>query len=218
MKYCPQCGTAISTQALFCPSCGLEITLKNTSEDFQNKPLEKMQKGVTKSLQDQAEKFVENQMQQKVNEITKSVNQTTQNWVSDTEKLNSKFEEQSNINENQHTFEPTDQRTKSLMGNVSSWIWVYLLLSLVLGYFGHMNPEIQLVLLFSVFTLVMVFVQKDKPKPYNWIVKLLLLLQMGVLVIFEIRMYNIGLLNAVSILVFMLFFVNFIQLFKGNKN
>jgi uncharacterized Zn finger protein (UPF0148 family) len=218
MKYCPQCGTAISTQALFCPSCGLEITLKNTSQDFQNKPLEKMQKGVTKSLQDKAEEYVENQAREKVNEITQSINQSTEKWSNDTEKSNSKFDERPIIEESNQPIQSHNQYHNGFMGNVSSWIWGYLLLSLVLGYFGHLNPEIQLVLLFSVFTLVMVFVQKDKPKPYNWVVKLLLLLQMGVLVIFEIRMYHIGLLNAVSILVFMLFFVNFIQLFKGNKN
>lgn len=218
MQYCPQCGTAISTQALFCPSCGLEMSLKNSSEDFQNKPLEKMQKGVTKSLQDQAQEFVENQMQQNVNELSKSVNQTTEKWVSEDVNSTHEFDKDPEINQPNKIENSHFQNTKNGKNYVSYWIWIYLVFNVILAYFGHRIPEVQFTLLLAIFTIIMVWIQKNNPKPYNWLVKILLLLQMAVFVLLEMRWYEFIFQSPTSILIAILFFINFIQLFKGNKN
>jgi|GEM_PF-3304580 hypothetical protein len=218
MQYCPQCGTAISTQALFCPSCGLEMTLKNTTEDFHNKPFEKMQKGVTKSLENKAQEFVENQFKEKVKEMTKSVHQNTESLDSNKKNTDREFDEVPIVKQSNYAENSTIQTEIKSENNVSYWIWIYLFFNVVLAYFGHRVTEIQFTLLLAVFTIIMVWIQKNNQKPYNWIVKILLLLQMLVFVLLEIRWYEFIFKSPTSIIIAILFFVNFIQLFKGNKN
>lgn len=212
MQYCSQCGTAISTQAQFCPSCGWEVTLKYKLESMVEEKIPKMEKGVTKSLEDKAQQYVENQVQKSIDKIISKPFQELEEAI-----VSPHFKESipsNTISENK----PFVQNETNTDSKVHKIIWIYAGLQILLGYLGHQTPEILLISLVSIFVVIVVWMQKNTPKPFNWIVKSLLVFQMLIYTLLVMRWYEFLFQSRLAILIIILFFVNFILLFKGNKN
>lgn len=212
MQYCSQCGTAISTQAQFCPSCGWEVTLKSKVESKIEEKIPKMEKGVTKSLENKTQQYVENQVRKSIDQI---ISKPTAELDEVLKNQNPKPTIHSDTLSDHKTSIQNETRSGS---NVHNMIWIYAGLQILLGYLGYKTPEILLISLVSIFVFIVVWMQKNLPKPFNWIVKSLLVFQMLIYTLLVMRWYEFLFQSRLAILIIILFFVNFILLFKGNKN
>ena len=107
------------------------------------------------------------------------------------------------------------EETSSKTGGITIWTWIYLIINALLVYLGYRIETVLGTLLFSVVVLLLVFLRRDKPKPYNWLVKIILLLQLVYLIL--VLPEGILYLGINTLLLIALFITNFILLFKGNK-
>ena len=189
MKYCSQCGTAISTQAKFCPSCGLEITSKTLFNEEPVEPAPKMQKGVTKSLEDSAQEFVQKQTNEIVSKTMPATTQTV-----------------------------AQQNSSTPKSYVTFWLWVYLALSIgVVAYRGYEFNNISLAAAMSVLTVAIVLFRRKKPNPINLLVKIILLVQIAAIIYFGYHWAQYLLSYLFGQILAALLIVCLILVFKGNK-
>ena len=206
MQFCSSCGTAISSQAAFCPSCGLQTGSQNASGNVTNNPLQNMQKGVTKSLQDKAQQL----MQQATDE-------QLQNTIRQTESIKEKAAAPVAA-QNPRVKQQAIQEQKSTRGrHISFWFWIYLALNAVLACYWYRIDEVALIALLSGVSAGIVLIRSNKPRPFNWLVKLLLLAQIGIGVLLQIRWLDYILQFRLSQIIAALLLVNLILLFAGNR-
>ncbi len=112
---------------------------------------------------------------------------------------------------------------------VSGWIWIFLLLSILLALLSGVSGDLAFVitgilaygigrvLILSAVILLLVLARKNKPKPLNWLAKILLL---GHLLLLAWILYNrvMGQYFDLSALAMAaLFFTNLKLLFNGNR-
>ncbi len=99
---------------------------------------------------------------------------------------------------------------------------LYLLLSALLLMSGRISEEIVGIEIFSFFILLGYGIRYKREKPFNWLLKIILILQVVLIVSFimtqgEFLFYDIfSILIALSLVA--LFIVNIMLLIKGNKN
>ncbi|MDD3357335.1 MAG: hypothetical protein PHP72_10510, partial [Dysgonamonadaceae bacterium] len=122
----------------------------------------------------------------------------------------------------QEVFKPpkpsTQTNTKPIesQSGINIWTWIYLAINAILIYLGYRNDDVIGVMLFTIVILLLVFIRRNKPKPYNWVVKIVLILQAVVLIAFTLE--RIEYLNIITLLMIILFLVNLRLIFKGNKS
>jgi uncharacterized Zn finger protein (UPF0148 family) len=197
MPYCSNCGTSINNNIKFCPNCGTKM--ENISQKTEQSSKNKMEKGVVKSLK---------------KEVTDTVTSRLKSTISKNPLNESIFNDSSSeIKDNN----PTSGIKKSF----KKLIIIYLLISIFLLILGQKSDEIIGVQYFSIFILVAYGIRHKKEKPFNWFLKIILILQL--ILIFSVFMTSykyffssfFSLLAGLSILG--LFIVNILLLFKGNK-
>jgi L-cystine uptake protein TcyP (sodium:dicarboxylate symporter family) len=98
---------------------------------------------------------------------------------------------------------------------VNIWTWIYAAVNAFLIFLGYRNDDVIGVVLFTIAILLLVYMRRNKPKPYNWLVKIILILQALVLLAFVV--VRIEYFNIIALLMIVVFFVNIRLIFKGNK-
>jgi len=145
MKYCSICGTAISSQAQVCPNCGNPISI-NFEEEKKTKVNEKnskMQKKITKSLEDNFNQNLSNLKQ----EIDENLINSLQKPVNNSEN-NSSYPPYPNY-QNYHKFNNNFMLflisnilfTFFLTQNLSFWLNIILLSVLVISVFSFKQKK-----------------------------------------------------------------------------
>ncbi|MDP3358625.1 MAG: zinc ribbon domain-containing protein [Lutibacter sp.] len=203
MSYCTNCGTNNPVEAKFCPSCGTKTILK-TKNKYLTGYKEKMYKNTVMSLKNEGRNFAESKVKEAFNSLTKrptNISEKTQN-MSEVFKSTKKIETKQ-----------TDNISKA--GGITIWTWIYLIINVLLVYNGYIIDTILGTLLFSVIVLLFVFLRRSKPNPYNWLVKIILVLQIAYLVL--VLPEGILYLGINTLLLIGIFITDFILLFKGNK-
>lgn len=204
MKYCTKCGTAISSQAQFCPNCGLEIknNLENPIEE--NRALSgSMEKGVTKSLQDQFE-----------NHLKQEISKNLQNAMNQTENLDNSKKNFKSTNE-----KPLLPPSKGL----NSWFWIYLVSNTIKLFYGISRNFF--IYEWIIFLLVIIFIWKNQKQYKNSsFINILLIAQIILLSLSLRTIYyyiSLDIINAFIMVDLLLFTFSFISclmlIFKGYK-
>ena len=201
MSYCSNCGTNISQDAKFCPSCGNKIVLK-TANKYLTEYKEKMYKNTVMSLKKEGENVAENKIKEAFSSFTKSTTNVSEKTQTEVFKPTKKTE-------TKHT----DNILKA--GGITIWTWIYLIINMLLMFLGYRIDTILGTLLFSVIILLFVFLRRLKPNPYNWLVKILVWLQIAYLVL--VLPEGILYLGINTLLLIGVFITDFVLLFKGNK-
>lgn len=198
MPYCSNCGTSLNNETKFCPNCGAKIGVNLTKKS--GKPVKKkMQKGVVKSLQNKTSNYVKSKTKEMVLQKPPKENLATNNSP-------------------QIKKEKSDIKTKKDAKNL---IVFYILLNILLFSFGQGSDDIMGVKLFSAIILVIYFIRHKKDKPFNWLLKIILGLQL--ILVFSIFMSQSEYLftNFISfsttLALLGLFIVILLLMFKGNK-
>lgn len=217
MKYCSECGTALSSQATVCPSCGALLPSKADKSKVYS---DLMDKGKDKSLQDNAQELFESLSNVSTN-TNKGFSNTAMNDVG-----HEKFEQETEIPSNK--------------SNVSNWIWVYLVLNLILVpfvYFDIFNYYVYLdysdptniiyiperilsqdiYFLLSVVLLFSVLKRRGTLIPFNWFLKTLLILQICLSGYMLYINTQIMVFMNINYLTLALLVLNIILLLKGNR-
>ncbi len=193
MKYCTNCGHELIDNPTFCPSCGIKI---ETTED-KDKP--KMHKRERKSLKD---KIIDQGKNKAKDFLEDKVKQVSQNNQSDT------FEQNAYDNSNSET---SKQNTK-----LGLWTMIYFIVNILLSFASHSDEKIGL-LFFSAVILLLALLRRNKAKPYNALVKIIL----GIQIIFTIALIGAGFENgywSINIIYLAaMLFVEIMLLFKGNQ-
>lgn len=193
MKYCTNCGHELIDNPTFCPSCGIKI---ETTED-KDKP--KMHKRESKSLKD---KIIDQGKNKAKDFLEDKVKQVSQNNQSDT------FEQNAYDNSNSET---SKQNTK-----LGLWTMIYFIVNILLSFASHSDEKIGL-LFFSAVILLLALLRRNKAKPYNALVKIIL----GIQIIFTIALIGAGFENgywSINIIYLAaMLFVEIMLLFKGNQ-
>lgn len=204
MSYCKNCGQGLSSIDKFCHSCGTKVSAF-LDKAYRKEYAQQMYKNSVQSLEKEGKSFIGKQIKQQVEKIsskTGSINESTQQI--------------------QEVFKPTNiatqtnrKLTESKKG-VNMWTWIYLAVNTLLMFLGYRNDDIIGLMLFTIVILLFVFIRRNKPKSYNWLVKTILILQTVVLIAFIVE--RIEYLNIITLLMIVLFFVNMRLIFKGNKS
>ncbi|MDD4777236.1 MAG: hypothetical protein PHV53_02995 [Fermentimonas sp.] len=108
-----------------------------------------------------------------------------------------------------------DSETKSVGVNIRTWL--YLVVSLIIGFRGYLSNEVIGILFCSFIVLLSVFIRRKKEKPYNWFSKLIILVQMIVVASILYRHVMSQYFTLTSLLYAALLYIDFSLLFKGNK-
>lgn len=204
MSYCKNCGQGLSSIDKFCHSCGTKASAFS-DKVYRTDYAQKMYKNSVQSLEKEGKSFIEKQIKQQVEKIvpkTGSITESTQQI--------------------QEVFRPTNTSTQTNTKPIESqsglniWTWIYLAINAILIFMGYRNDDVIGVMLFTVVILLLVYMRRNKPKPYNWLVKTILILQAVVLLAFIVE--RIEYLNIIALLMIVLFFVNMRLIFKGNKS
>ena len=203
MQFCSKCGTAISSQATICPSCGLEILSSNKLGDIVENQTQKMEKGVTKSLQDQAQNFVQKEIKEQLQNAIKPGNNPKESIP--------------HADEKQQAEKEKEQQKKQTGSNISFWFWIYIALNIALAYFGFHITDVLYALMLSFLIIITVLIRTNKPNPFNWLAKLLLFVQLALFVLIEMKWIDYVLQFRISQIIIAVFLVNLILLFKGNR-
>ncbi len=102
-------------------------------------------------------------------------------------------------------------------GGVTIWTWLYLIVNVIIAFRGYLSYEARGIILCSVIVLLFAFIRRKRPKPYHWLAKLLIVVQM-VLVASVLYHHVMGQYFTLTSLLFAaLLYIDFSLLFKGNK-
>ncbi|TNF39905.1 MAG: zinc ribbon domain-containing protein [Cytophagales bacterium] len=186
--FCPQCGSPLKSGARFCPSCG--GALASLSQAM--KP--NFTKGQSKSYSGTVPTPAKAQILQKVKEVLPVM-----------EKAAPK------------SFSPTGaevvNQVQSSLDKAGSW--GFLLVNLLLLILGYSSDSVLGILFFSLIAGLFLFLRRNKPKPVNWVIKVILILQViGLLALVVDTLEYPG---PISILMIILLAVDLRLIFKGNQ-
>lgn len=204
MPYCKHCGQILMPNDKFCTSCGTKVSSQNP-KNYKNEYAQKMYKNVVQSLEKQGKSYVEKQIK---NQIDKFVPKPG-NFTESTQQISEVFKPSK-------TQKPSQNTETILKGGIDIWTWVYVGINALMLYLGYRSDEVIGVMLFSIVILLLVFLRRENPKPYNWLVKIILIIQSILLLAFA--MEKIEYFNLIVLLMLFLFFVNLRLIFKGNKS
>jgi len=210
MKYCSNCGHELIGNIKFCPSCGSK---NETSKKQVEKPL--MYKREGKSLKDKAIDFGKKSMQ---NDVGKRIQEETTNFVKSKveESFTTKTPKEKVVKSNITETQTTENKTVSIKNTINKWTWVYIIINGFLVLLGNQSEEVTGVLIFSVLIIGIVLFRRKKEKPYNWLVKIIMVIQLVLLV--ALAAESIEYMSILTLLFIGLIVANIILLFKGNNS
>lgn len=189
-NYCSQCGNETNSAAKFCPSCGQPT---KSSQPEREKP--KMYKGQSKSLSDSTSQVLKSQLASKVGQSIKE-------QIKDTLSSNSKP-----VSEGIQRIANTGL---DRLGTLS-----FLILNVLLLFLGYRSDTVIGVVLLSLVFGIFLFLRRKKPNPINWLIKIILILQ--ILVLLGVILDSIEYPGVISGLMILLLGVDLRLIFKKNQ-
>jgi hypothetical protein len=210
MKYCSHCGNELIGNIKFCPACGSNTEVLKSKVE---KPL--MYKRESKSLKENVIDFGKKTLQ---NDVGKRIQDKTTNYVKSKveETLSSNASKEKQTIKNISETQTIENKTSSINKSVSKWTWIYIIINVLLVYFGNQSEEVMGVLIFSILILGIVFFRRKKEKPYNWLVKIIMIIQLVLLVALVAE--SIEYMSFLTLLFVGLLLSNILLLFKGNNS
>ena len=194
MAFCTECGSKIEETTKFCPNCGAKI-IGITS----NKVSGNLEKGVVKGLKKEISNNFKKQ-QSKNPSIKNDANSSVEN---ESEILSEEIKEQSKEIKN---------------SGAKKHILLYLIANILLFIFSANSDETTGVIFYSVIIFIIYFVRRNKEKPINWLLKILLALQFILIISFLITVAQEEFYSILSQGIFALLAASILWLlFKGNK-
>lgn len=204
MSYCSNCGHSLTGQNKFCPSCGTKVLGVATKQHLTGYQ-EKMYKNVAISLKNEGQNFVTSKAKETLSSYAKNKFKTTES----TQAISEIFKpERTDTNEEKATMSSTKKLNK--------WTWIYVILNGLLIYLGYQSGEVIGVLLFSILILSIIFLRRKKENPYNWLVKIILVIQLIFLVALIVE--RLTYISTITLLLIGLLITDLILLFKGNNS
>lgn len=200
MSYCSNCGHSLTGQNKFCPSCGTKVLGVATKQHLTGYQ-EKMYKNVAISLKKEGQNFVTSKAKEALSSFAKDKFKTSES----TQAISEVFKP-----------ERTATNEEKSMKKLNKWTWIYVILNGLLIYLGYQSGEVIGVLLFSVLILFIVFLRRKKENPYNWVVKIILVIQVIFLVALVVE--RLTYISAITLLLIGLLLTDLILLFKGNNS
>lgn len=188
MAFCTNCGKALGSGVNFCPGCGTRVAAAPPEAKIRGYK-EKMFKGVEQrlktTLQGQARSAAEKVFSKVTGqEIRESFGGKSGN-TGRAHPGNTSGNTSGRTSGTSQPVTPEEGLPETHGRGVSGWIWIFLLLSILLGIAGFIsygNIEawaygIGRVLALSTVILIGVLFRRKKEKPLNWLFKILLLAQ-----------------------------------------
>jgi hypothetical protein len=188
-NYCSQCGNEINSIAKFCPSCGQPV---KSTQLASEKP--QMYKGQSKSLLDSTSQVLKSQLAGKVVESVKAQIKGTP------------------ISSSNPISEGIQQVANTGLDRLGTWS--FLILNVLLLFIGYRSDTVMGVVLLSLVFGIFLFLRRKKPYPINWLIKIILILQ--VLVLLAVIVDSIEYPGVISGLMFLLLGVDLRLIFKKN--
>lgn len=203
MTFCTHCGNQIITGAKFCTSCGSKVAVSHLKvKEFATGYKQKMYKNAVQSLKSEGTKFA----QQKIKDALENAIQNKQIIT----EQNTPVAEVFKPNGLSSADKKASQTNK--IGGIDIWTWIYIVISAILLYLGNALDEVIGIMLFSVIIILIVLLRRKKPKPYNWLVKIILVLQAVFLI--ALLADRIEFLGTITLLMAALLLVNVKLIFK----
>ena len=177
MKFCPNCGKELPEGVKFCPYCGYKIV--QDSNGIQESTARKMSKGVTKTL---------------------DFSDTVENSGSDvqpakpTTRARHKKKQEPVIEDMQESLEAKVVESTGKYTLPNNAIVMYFIFNIILMISNTYNDEIVGIVIYTWIVLVIMYIRRNKEKPFNWLLNIFLTLQ-GVLV-FAAGMMTIAYIDA----------------------
>lgn len=251
MAFCTNCGKPLGSGVRFCPSCGTRVVAappEAKTRGYKEKMVKGVEQRLKTTLQGQARSAAQKVFSKAAGEVRRRAGEAiSENFNAGNagrpfsgagREIQETFDERATPTTTPRpgtssgkTPGNTLQKGKSSTQEeaapetpgkgVSGWIWIFLLLSILLGALaamqGFMVYGILRILALSAIILLLVLARKNKPKPLNWLVKILLL---GQILLLTWILYNrvMGQYFDISALAMAaLFFTDLKLLFNGNK-
>ncbi len=239
MAFCTNCGQPLGGGVRFCPSCGTRVVAAPPEAKIRGYK-ERMVKGADQrlktTLQGQARSAAQKVFSKAAGEARRRAGEAiSENFNPGNagrplsgagREIQETFGERAAPTGTPH---PGTSSGKTSGKGVSGWIWIFLLLSILLGLLSGVSGDLAFVvtgilaygigrvLILSAVILLLVLARKNKPKPLNWLAKILLLGQ--ILLLTWILYHRImGQYFDMSALVMAALFLTDLKLlFNGNK-
>lgn len=209
MAFCTNCGQSLGSGVRFCPSCGTQVAaapLESKIRGYKEKMFKGAEQRLKTTLQGQARSAAQKVFSKAAGEARRQAG----------EAISESFTSEEAVPENP-------------VKGVSGWIWIFLLLSILLALLSGVSGDLAFVvtgilaygigrvLILSAVILLLVLARKNKPKPMNWLAKILLL---GQILLLTWILYNriMGQYFDLSALAMAALFLTDLKLlFNGNK-
>lgn len=209
MAFCTNCGQSLGSGVSFCPSCGTRVAAvppESKIRGYKEKMFKGAEQRLKTTLQGQARSAAQKVFSKAAGEARRQAG----------EAISESFTSEEAVPENP-------------VKGVSGWIWIFLLLSILLALLSGVSGDLAFVvtgilaygigrvLILSAVILLLVLARKNKPKPMNWLAKILLL---GQILLLTWILYNriMGQYFDLSALVMAaLLSTDLKLLFNGNK-
>lgn len=213
MAYCSNCGTMLSNEVNFCFNCGAKV-LKAAIEQkktYRKEYAQKMYKNTVQTLENKSKRFIQNRVQESISKAMPkpaTPDIAPPPLIKDTASVSPPPP-------------PVSSVEKKKRGGVDAWTWIYMIISLIIFFAIPYDQLIRSALVLSAVILLIVFIRIKKEKPYNWLAKLVLIIQTLAFTIIFIdhagyfypAPYYI--FNIASVILMIL--IDLRLLFKGNK-
>ena len=224
MAYCTNCGQPLIDQARFCPGCGTKVVVEQM-RTYATGYKEKMYKGVEQQLKSSLKSFAKSTVQKNVSRMTEkgfsAVQEAISNSMSektasavDVKSTSKKIKTKSVDKKSAHVSESSYEGVK---GGVTIWTWLYLIVSVFIGYREYYVNEVIGILLFSFIVLLVVLIRRKKAKPYNWLTKIIIVVQIVLVGSILYRLVMNQYFTLTTLIYAALLYIDFKLLFKGNK-
>ena len=225
MAYCTNCGQPLLGQAKFCASCGTKV-LAEQVRTYATGYKEKMHKGVEQQLKSSLRSYANSTIRKNISQLAEkgisAVEETFHNTLSGRE--TAPFD--SNPISKEIKPAPVDKKSApvserpieyEVRGGVTIWTWLYLIVNVIIAVRGYHSYEVIGILVCSLIVLLLVFIRRKKAKPYNWLTKLFVLVQVVIVASILYRHVMGQFFTFISLLFAALLYIDFSLLFKGNK-
>lgn len=207
MAYCTNCGQPLLGQAKFCAGCGTKI-LAEQVRTYATGYKEKMHKGVEQQLKSSLRKYAESTLRKNISQLA--------------EKGISAVPEPPPVVQNSTAVPGPPPITKppvesEVRGGVTLWTWLYLIVTVMIAFRRYHSYEVIGILFCSFIVLLFVFIRRKKAKPYFWLTKLFVVVQMVIVTSIIYAHVMNQYFTLTSLLFAALLYIDFTLLFKGNN-
>ena len=259
MAFCTNCGNPLGIGVNFCPSCGTRVAgfssgakirgykekmvkgveqrLKTTLQGHARTAAKKVFSKAAGEARRQAEAIFDNHFNPSTSGGSstgsgREIRETFGGRSAPTETPRpgtSSAKTSGKTSAKSESFKSEEAALKKSGKGVSGWIWIFLLLTILLGLLTWMSGDLAFiftgglpygigrVLLLSAVILLLVLARKNKPKPLNWLVKILLLGQIFLLAWILYNRIMGEYFNLPALVMAALLSTDLKLLFSGNK-